>query len=356
MERHPLIAEDCTRAAHQTDSLWNDLAGKRVFITGGTGFFGTWFLELLTTAIDLREIDCDVVVLSRDPGKFSRGPAGHLVHHRCIRMLQGDVCSFIYPAGNFEYVAHFGSTGPKSWHDADPLGFYDVVVNGTRRVLDFCVRAEARRFLLASSGLVYGNHGTLPSAPIAETYAGCSDPASVASANAESKRAAEFLTVATARAHPSLSVAIARGFAFIGPYMPERATFAAYDFIQDAISGRSLTINGDGTPVRSYLYGADLAIWLWTLLLRASENTTWNVGGEIPVSIKELAEHVAGASSPRPPVKVSRAPSKDQPAAWYVPNTAKARQQLGLTETHSLDESVGRTLRWYREITKKCPI
>ncbi len=342
--RPSLIIEDCVRALGQTRGLWDEVRGRRIFLTGGTGFFGSWFLELLTYAADELRFDCEVVVLTRDPAAFVRGPARHLATHRCVQMLTGDVRDFVFPDGSFPLVVHFGSTGPRTLQDDAPEEFFDLVVNGTRRVLQFAEQADAQRLLLASTGAVYG-----PAlGPCRETDCGAPDSTIPASANAEAKRVAEFLTACLVRRRPEMAAGIARGFAFVGPYLPRDAGFAAYDFLQDVRAGRDIVIRGDGTAMRSYLYGADLAVWLWTILLRspAGAARAWNVGGEMPISIRELAGHIA-AISPRPTaIAINAAPVPGQTPQFYLPDTTRARTELSLASSVGLSEALRRTLAW----------
>lgn len=346
MARHPIVAEDCERALAQSATLWPQLDGSRIFVTGGSGFFGTWFLELLTSAIDQAGITCDVLVLTRDPERYRRSAAAHIASHRCVTLVGGDICAFKFPDGAVDYVAHFGSTGPKAWHDSNPVEFFDMVIGGTRRVLDFCTHSRARRLLLASTGAIYG-----PSqgAPVAEICHGGPDCTSPYSTNAEAKRAAELLAVSYAKVHPGLETVIARGFAFIGPYLPEHAGFAAYEFIQDALAGRPIAIKGNGAPMRSYLYGSDLGVWLWTLLLKAPANQAWNVGSEVPLSIRSLAERVSAMFNPRTEIRVAGGGNVGAASDWYVPDTSKAKKQLSLYESIGLDEAIRRTAVWYRD-------
>jgi dTDP-glucose 4,6-dehydratase len=107
-------------------------------------------------------------------------------------------------------------------------------------------------------------------------------------------------------------------------------------------------VNGDGTPLRSYLYAADLAVWLWTILFRGVPLRPYNVGSPDPISVGELADVVAGAGEPRVPVVIAGRPQPGQPKARYVPDVSRARDELGLTVTVGIEDAVQRTLAWHR--------
>lgn len=340
MRRHPIITEDCREVIARSPGLWADLDGARVFITGGTGFFGSWLLELLTFATDELGIDCQATVLTRDPARFANSSAGHLAVHSRIRWLAGDVKSFSFPDEPYSHVVHFASTGPKAWHDGDPEGFASLVTDGTRRVLDFSCRCGARRFLLASTGAVYGSGHV---EPIPET----SPLRPAAGANGRAKASAEQMSLEISRQHPSLGITIARGFSFVGPYLPAGSGFAAHDFLTAAASGKTIVVDGDGTPVRSYLYGSDLALWLWTILLRAEGGTIWNVGSEVPITILKLAQLVADTAGGLSVEVRGRAAAGAAPS-WYVPSTRAACQQLGLRQNVSVEAALERTLAWHQ--------
>ncbi len=87
-------------------------------------------------------------------------------------------------------------------------------------------------------------------------------------------------------------------WAFCGPHLPLHAHFAIGNFIGDVMAGRPIRIPGDGTPRRSFLYGSDLAIWLWTMLFKTSLQVPINVGLREEISILDRANSRCHFESP----------------------------------------------------------
>jgi dTDP-glucose 4,6-dehydratase len=145
---------------------------------------------------------------------------------------------------------------------------------------------------------------------------------------------------------------IARCFAFVGPHLPLNQHFAIGNFIADALACRNIAVRGDGTPMRSYLYGADLAIWLWTMLLRESlpgaNPHVFNVGSGEAISIRDLAQVVVEELDPSQKVEVAKPPIAGDPRLQYVPDVSKVDDCLGLRQSIGLREAIQRTAAWYR--------
>jgi nucleoside-diphosphate-sugar epimerase len=338
------LANDLDHILAHTAGLWEELRGQHIFITGGTGFFGCWLLESLTWANDKLGLDVSALVLTRNPEAF-RSKAPHLAAHPAIQFHQGDVRSFDFPAGHFTHIIHAATEASAKLNAKDPLLMLDTIVEGTRRALEFARHCGARKFLLTSSGAVYGKQ--LPELThVPEEYTGGPDPLDPRSAYGEGKRMAEMLCTLYAKQY-GLETKIARCFAFVGPYLPLDIHFAIGNFIRDGLRGGPIQVQGDGTPYRSYLYAADLVIWLWTILIRGESCRPYNVGSEESITIAELAHIVAQSFTPPVAVKITRATVPGQPAERYVPTTRRAAAELHLGSSIALVESIRRTIAWH---------
>jgi nucleoside-diphosphate-sugar epimerase len=221
---------------------------------------------------------------------------------------------------------------------------FDTIVEGTRRALQFSIASSAGRFLHVSSGAVYGTQPPQLS-HVSECFTGGPDPLDPVNAYAEGKRSAEMLC--SLAASPRFATAIARCFAFVGPYMKLEAHFAIGNFIADRLHDRPIRVHGDGSPVRSYLYASDLMVWLWTILFQGQSCRAYNVGSEEALNIAALAREVAAALPPEVDVNIPSTATPGASVQRYVPCTARAREELGLRAEVPLREAICRTHAWF---------
>ncbi len=342
---HPL-AGDLDHIIASTRELWNDLRGGRLFITGGTGFVGTWLLESFAWANRIMGLKASAVVLTRNYAAF-KGKVPHLAADPAINFHSGDIQAFTYPGGEFSHIIHAAATSAlATFNKEDPLAKFATVVDGTRHTLDFAVHCHARKLLLTSSGAVYGKQPyDMPH--ITEICGGGPDPCGADAAWGESKRAAEFLCAQYSRAY-GFDSKIARCFSFLGPYLQLNVHYAVGNFIRDAINGGPICIRGDGTQHRSYMYAADLVIWLWKILIQGESRHPYNVGSEEDVTIAELANRVAQCFDKPIEITMAKKPASVHAAERYVPSTRRAQQDLGLQQCISLREGIERTVAHVR--------
>lgn len=324
-----------------------DLRGARLFITGGTGFVGRWLLEYLTRIEDRHSLGLQATVLTRDRAAVARAHHGvdGLLAHPAIRFVEGDVRTFDYPAGSFTHVIHGAHTSARAtFNREDPLIQFDTASAGARHVLDFALRCGARRFLMLSSGSVYGPPPA-DMARIREDFTGAPLPQDIGAALNHGKRAAE-LQCAYYRQRYGLETVVARCFSFIGPGLPLDIHYAIGNFIRDALWGDEIVVHGDGSPIRSYLDVADLLVWLFTMLTRAPSGEVYNVGSDIPISILGLATRVRDLLAPGKPVRVLGRDGVSVGRNVYVPDIGHARKALGLEVWTPLDDSIRLTARY----------
>jgi len=344
------LSTDLNHILDHTRDLWDELRGERIFITGGTGFFGCWLLESFLWANQKLDLGARAVVLTRRPDSVKRS-LPHLMLDPSIHLHEGDVRNFEFPKGECSHIIHAATESNAKLSDENPVLILDTIIEGTRHTLDFAVHCKARKFLLTSSGAVYGKQ---PSdlTHIPEDYPGAPDPLDPRSAYGIGKRTAEQLC-ALYQKHYGVSSTIARCFAFVGPYLPLDIHFAIGNFLRDVMNGGSIVIKGDGTPYRSYLYAADLAIWLCTILLRGTPGRAYNVGSEESISIAEVAKRVVRSVSSNVKIEIQGRKQKNQTLERYVPSTQKAITELNLRQTIDLDQAIQHTVQFLKSKTQE---
>jgi nucleoside-diphosphate-sugar epimerase len=342
MPTKPLPPSDLDHILARARAPFLSLRDANLFITGGTGFFGHWLLESLLYANDTLSLNLHATVLTRDAAAF-RAKSPHLADAPYITLLEGDIATFAFPREPHSHIIHAATDSGGQQASRPPADLYNDILDGTRHVLDFAQDTAALRLLYTSTGAVYGRSTTLLHTP--ETYAAPSLPPHSYEA---AKHAAEDLCLAS----PNLNPVLARCFAFVGPHLPLDRHFAIGNFIGAALANQPIHIKGDGTPRRSWLYMADLAIWLWTLLAGGQPGRAYNVGSDDGMTIAEAA-HLTAATLlptlpvPTLPVQIDGIPNPSAPLNSYVPDITRARSELSLAVTIPLPEALRRTAAWY---------
>jgi nucleoside-diphosphate-sugar epimerase len=339
------LKEDLDHILAHTNGLWEELRGKRIFITGGTGFFGRWFLESFAWANNKLNLNSSMLVLIRDMETL-RKKTPHLTKYSSISFHSGDVRSFDFPEGKFDYIIHAAASLNAPRDEKDSLEIFDIIVEGTRRALEFSKKCEAKKFLLISSGAIYGRPSK-QTTRIHEDYHSTPDPVDWRSAYSEGKRAAEILAVSKAREY-GFEAKIPRCFAFVGPYQKLNGQWAIGNFIRDGLNGGPIIVKGDGTAIRSYLYAADLMIFLWTIFFRGESCLPYNVGSEKEINIRSLAQLVSSVLNLKKDIVISRKPDIKAEIDRYVPSTKLAQKKLNLKQLINLRDAIKKTIKYIK--------
>ena len=309
-----------------------DLSGRHIFITGGTGFLGKTLLDYLAECA-ARHGNFRATVMSRSPDEFLRR-APQYANLPWLDLRRGHLGGFPQSVQNVTDVFHAAA----STHNvSDQVSWIEQIVGGTRAALEWAASVGAKRFLLTSSGAVYGQQASNVER-LVEDCSGAPATTSIASVYGQAKRLAEQLcTIYSAEGR--LETIIARCFAFTGPHVPFDGPYAIGNFIRDALTSDAIRVRGDGRAIRTYLYGRDIAHWLLTILMVGSNGHAYNVGSDEAVSLARLAAMVASVVSPGKPVLIEAAGVEKEARRLYVPDITKARN-IGLKVEVSLEDAI----------------
>ena len=344
MKRLPV--DDLEHVYQNTQNIWESYRGKSIFLTGGTGFFGKWLLESFIYINQKLGLNAKITILSRNPEQFLNANTFYREHLSNVNFIKGDVLNFGYDIDDhFDYIIHGATAASDILNKESPLLMLDTIISGTTKILDFANKQKLKGFLFISSGAIYGKQ------PESVQYINESDSFKVDinnpnSAYAEGKRVAELYCSIYATKY-NLPIKIARCFAFVGPYLPLDTHFAIGNFINNFINNENITIKGDGTPLRSYLYSSDLTIWLWKILAQGGTNSVYNVGSNESISIAGLAKKVLDNNNGENLKIVISQPNSNNEQLQYVPSINKAISELGLSVKIDLETAIKKTKLFY---------
>lgn len=303
---------------------WSALAGQKLFLTGATGFVGRWLLAAITKMNAISETPLYVRALTRETQAFKRP---------WLTWVPGDIRNFTDDE-SVDLVLHAAlpSTATPPGGDSDLI---DTACLGAERVMKHATNSGSRRTMVLSSGAVYGSAAFPVNEEVTFGHIASTDT------YAWAKRQVEAIARESTR--KDHDVLVARLFTCIGEGYRSHNHLAHVSLIKDARAGGPLLLNGDGTPIRSYLAGEDLGLWLLALLSRNGCDTV-NVGSDAAMSIHELASLIAKcACLDSSAVKFARETAGAR--AYFVPDITKARTFYGLEPWTSVQTVVQRLLR-----------
>lgn len=341
--RIDLTQQDAKDAVATGFSLLKPLANSHIFISGGTGFLGTWLLELIAALNTIHQFNTQITVFSRFPHKFiERFP--HLGRRKEFHFLEGDIRYLTELPRETNYVIHAAALTDRRLFASNPTMVGEVNACGAIRILRAANLLEhLEKFLLVSSGLIYGPQA-LHVERIDENYVSgmsCDNPNAI---YAESKRFAEAFATSFV-SETKLPLVTARPFAFVGPYQSLELPWAVTDFIRDSLTGCPLKIMGDGSTVRSLMYASDYAFWILAALARGKARAAYNIGSPEPVALQTLAKMISQHFTPSPEI-LTRVGQSGHETTRLVPNVDAARRDLGVGVTVSLPDAVEKTITW----------
>ncbi|MBH3471856.1 NAD-dependent epimerase/dehydratase family protein [Pseudomonas putida] len=342
--RHSVITEDLALIFSRSED-WQRFAGTHVLIAGATSFLAAYLIEFFASLSE-RWPEQPVVIhaLARDARKLQlRFP--HLIGQNWFRPIIQDVCGPLPVLDRIDFIVHAAGAGSPKQYLADPIGTVRANVLGTLNLLELA-RQQHARLLFMSSGAVYG-HGESDKA-IGERDFGTLDPLDVSACYGEGKRMAETLCADYYRQYGVVAF-MARISHTYGPgiALDDGRSFA--DFVADALAGRDIVLNSDGSGSRPFSYVGDITAAFLILLLRGEGANAYNVGHDQEISILELARLIARLS-PRPGLQVKHQPPSSERQALFRAGghfDLTKMERLGWRPITSPEVGFERTLRYF---------
>lgn len=317
----------------EREKFLNFYSGKKVLVTGGTGLIGRPLVEMLIG------FKTEVTVVSLDDP--SRAPCGS----RFIRadLREFSTCMEVCQGQNI--VFHLaGVKGSPALTDRQPASFFVPTITFNTNMMEAARRRGVERYLYTSSIGVYAPAEVFYEDDVWQTF-----PSSHDRFAGWAKRMGELQAESYKIEYGWDKISIVRPANVYGPYDnfdPETAMVVS-SLIKRAVDGENpLTVWGDGSPIRDFIYSKDVAFGM-ILAVERAVNVPVNLGSGTGVRIKELAEIIA-ANIPPCPINIRWDTSKPKGDVRRIMDISRARKLLGFDPAVSLEQGIRETIKWYQ--------
>src|SRR4030088_3442020 len=311
---------------------------KIAVVTGGAGFLGSHLSDRLI-AEGFRVIAMDNLITG------STDNIAHLAESQDFQFIRHNVSEFIFVPGRVDYVFHFASPASPIDYLELPIPTLKVGALGTHNALGLA-REKMATFVLASTSECYGDPLVHPQK---EDYWGNVNPIGPRGVYDEANRFSEAMTMAYHRYH-GVDTHIVRIFNTYGPRMRLNDGRALPNFVFQALSGKPLTIYGDGKQTRSFCYVTDLIEGIFRLMM-SNEHLPTNIGNTQEITILEFAERIRKHFENPPPIVFEPLPEDDPKRR--CPDITKAKRILKWEPKVELEEGLKLTLAHFKEVFNK---
>ena len=337
------IESDLNFIFNKCKNEFNLLSNKSLLVTGGTGFVGKWFLDLIFYTNKNYNTNILTTLITRNENKFFLDNP-HQKNNKFLNIIETDILDLKSINHQFDFLLHMAATSAKETFNGETdTNKTKTLFNGAKNIMNIAIQNNISKILFTSSGVVYGS-----SSKDMKDESDINDSLDLEKRNglAKGKMLAENI-ISNMSTENNINFKIARCFSFVGPYLPLDMHYAIGNFINDAIFKENIIINGNGSPYRSYLYITDTLVWLLKLLVGNAEGI-FNVGSERRIQIIELANMVKDIIAPTKKVIIQEKEMHEGnfKRNIYLPNTEKIRESLGVKEWTSLEDAISKTAKF----------
>lgn len=308
---------------------------KRILITGGAGFLGSHLCDRF-----IREGYYVIAMDNLITGSLKN--IEHLMHHSHFEFIQHDVSRYVFIQDNLDYILHFASPASPIDYLKIPIQTLKVGSLGTHNLLGLA-KSKNARIVVASTSEIYGDPLVHPQR---EDYYGNVNSVGPRAVYDEAKRFQEAITMAY-HTHHKVNTGIVRIFNTYGPRMRLNDGRVLPAFIGQAISGKDLTVFGDGSQTRSFCYVDDLIEGIYRLLL-SNYHEPVNIGNPDEITILDFAREILKLTGADRKIILKDLP-KDDPKQRQ-PDITRAKAILGWEPIVSREEGLRVTYDYFKDI------
>lgn len=345
-----IIKEDIEGIIHSA-LPWEKLAGKSILITGANGYLATYMVYTLLGLNDAFHLNLKVIALCRNKERaFSK--FGEFKNRDDLITVIQDVIDDIDDQYRADFIIHAASPANAYAYEVDPYGVFSTNILGYHNLLRRYEKWNAEKILAFSSYVVYGDQ--MPEEGTLESYRGSFDFTDYRHVYALSKQMTEMMSgIYTEKMNADISVV--RPAIIYGPGMGYSQKKHITDFVKNYLFDDSIQMKSTGDVVRSFLYIKDAVLAFFTVLIKDSSRTAYNVCSENAVcSIRELAE-IFTTLDRELKVVVNIPPEEEKNT--YLKACIKSGilrnqklRELGWEEETSLRDGIRRTVEWAKSV------
>jgi UDP-glucuronate decarboxylase len=343
------LQKDIDEVIERLGGITSDFSGKNILLTGGRGFLGRYFMEVINK-LNKNILDKPVRVIVLD-NLITAGKEGAIIpKYDYVEFIKHDVTKPFSCEANLDYVIHAAGIASPYYYRAYPIETLEVAISGTRNMLELAEKSHAR-FSFFSSSEIYGDPDA-KHVPMQESYRGnvsCQGPRACYD---ESKRVGETLCYIYHTQNGTKTNTI-RPFNVYGPGMQETDYRVLPNFASRIKAGNTLRIYGDGTQTRTFCYITDALVGFFQVFLNGVPGEAYNIGNTKPeVSMIDLAEALKNVSKDDINYDLIEYPDSypaDEPMR-RSPDIRKANLQLGFEPIVGLEDGLARFLSWTDDV------
>lgn len=336
-----IIKQDLLEIKNKLNNFQTEIEGKTFLITGGAGFIGSWFCDVLN------EFNANIICVDNNTSGSYKN-IEHLKKRKNFKLIEKNVCDFDTDK-KIDFIVHMASIASPPIYQKFPIETLDANVFGTKNMLELAKKNKIKAFLFTSTSEVYGNT-TDKLIPTSETFYGIVNPFGPRSMYNEGKRCAEAYCYSYFK-KLKLPIRIARIFNTYGPRLdikfPSPYGRVIIKFIDQVLNANPITIYGDGKQTRSFCYITDQIVGLFKLLLTQNlDGEIVNIGNDKEITILDLGNKIKELTDSKSSFKFLSLPEDDP--LRRRPDLTKVKKLLQWEPKIDIDEGLKRTIDWFK--------